>query len=239
MGRDKVHYPFHSSYLCLTDSFYRKVEGEVKGDDHGGGGKKLGGQTVPLRRWEDWERSRLRKLRRDERRRRDFERSHPAGYIAGNDDLLGVRDARSQYDGSDGYSIASSEDDHWGGQIGGYNENSTQYPPPPVGLIMIPDTLDTAKTVDASELEAMLESGFDDRGRSPNTAPAYTPRFQLSDNNSSTQLATGHNGYAPLTRTASPTNTPTSPSFGASRAGPGGARERYGPLGPLDPATNF
>jgi len=216
----------------------RKVEGEVKQDDHSGGGKKLDGQSVPLRRWEDWERSRLRKLRRDERRRRDFERSHPAGYIAGADDLLSARDVRSQYDGSDAYSIASSEDDTWGGQIGGYNENSVQYPPPPVGLVMPADrVLETAKTVDASELEAMLESGFDEP--SPNTAPAYTPRFQLSDNNSSTQLATGHNGYAPLTRTASPGNTPTSPSFNASRAGPGGAQERYGPLGPLDPATRF
>jgi chitin synthase len=218
----------------------RKVEGEVKQDDHSGGGPALNGQTLPLRRWEDWERSRLRKLRRDERRRRDFERSHPVGYIAGEDDLLSARDVRSQYDGSDSYSITSSEDDHWGMQIGGYNENSAQYPPPPVALIMPEDrALETARTVDANELEAMLESGFDDRQRTPTTAPAYTPRFQLSDNNSSTQLAAGHNGYAPLTRTASPTNTPTSPSFGASRAGPAGARERYGPLGPLDPATRF
>ncbi|KAJ3776522.1 glycosyltransferase family 2 protein [Lentinula raphanica] len=216
----------------------RKVEGEVKQTDHSSGGKKLDNQTVPLRRWEDWERSRLRKLRREERRRKDFERAHPAGYIAGEDDLLSARDVRSQYDGSDTYSITSSEDDHWGMQIGGYNENSAQFPPPPVGLVPEDRALQSAKIVDASELEAMLESGFDDRDRPP-TAPAYTPRFQLSDNGSSTQLATGNNGYAPLTRSTSPSNTPTSASFGAARAGSGGARQHYGPLGPLDPATRM
>jgi len=218
----------------------RKVEGEAKQVDHSVGSKKLNNESVPLRRWEDWERSRLRKIRREERRRREFERQHPAGYVVGQDDLLSARDVRSQYDGSDSFSIVSSEDDHWGMQIGGYNEESSQYPPPPVGLILPEDRrLESAKIVDASELEAMLESGFDDRQPSPVSTPAYTPRYQLSDNGSSTQLAATHNGYAPLTRSTSPTNTPTSPSFGASRAGPGGARERYGPLGPLDPATKF
>lgn len=53
------------------------MEGEGKGEGHGDGGGHLNGPELPLRRWEDWERSRLRKLRREERRRRDFERAHP------------------------------------------------------------------------------------------------------------------------------------------------------------------
>ncbi|KAF5389403.1 hypothetical protein D9757_004392 [Collybiopsis confluens] len=221
----------------------RKVEGESKQVDHSDGGKKIEGLTVPLRRWEDWERSRLRKVRREERRRKDFERAHPGGYVAGEDDLLSARDARSQYDTSDSYSITSSEDDHWGMQIGGYNEDSSQYPPPPVGLAMPEDrALESAKTLEASELEAMLESGFDDRGRSSHNLPAHTSRFQLSDNDSSTQLVSRNDGYTPLTRSTSPTHnviSPTSPSFGPSRAGSGGAQNLYGPLGPLDPATRF
>ncbi|OJA11306.1 hypothetical protein AZE42_10520, partial [Rhizopogon vesiculosus] len=59
----------------------RKVEGEAKGDGHGSGSGVFDGSSVPLRRWEDWERSRLRKLKRDERRRRDLERMHPSGYM--------------------------------------------------------------------------------------------------------------------------------------------------------------
>lgn len=208
-----------------------------------------------MRRWEDWERSRLRKLRREERRRRDFERTHPSGYLTGDGDLLSVRtDTRSQYDGSDTLSIGSSDDDHWGPQIGGYNEHNTQYPPPPVGLHVPTHALQNAKTVDTAELEAMLETGFDDRPTPPTST--YAPRYQLSDTGSSTQLAgvTG-NGYAPLTRAASPglghvppsvsgALSPTSPTIHMSGEPPrpigrGGPGERYGPLGPLDPSTRF
>lgn len=231
----------------------RKVEGEAKGEGHGDGGKSSSGPAVPMRRWEDWERSRLRKLRREEKRRREFERVHPSGYFSGDGDLLSVRgDSRSQYDGSDTMSIGSSDDDHWGPQIGGYNEHHTQYPPP-VGLNLTSPTLQNAKTVDAAELEAMLETGFDDR---PTPSATYAPRYQLSDTGSSAQLAgvTG-SGYAPLTRSTSPgpghvppsiSNmiSPTSPTIQMSgemprplgRNGPG---ERYGPLGPLDPSARF
>lgn len=207
-----------------------------------------------MRRWEDWERSRLRKLKREERRRKDFERSHPSGYVAGEGELLSVRafDARSQYDGSDTISVASSEDDHWGPQIGGYNENHTQYPPPPVGLLLPRDQLQTAKTVGGAELEAMLEMGFDER-RTPPTS-TYAPRYQLQDG-STTQLANVNgDGYAPLSRSISPglgappsnVLSPTSPTINMSgeppRGAPGGRNgpgERYGPLGPLDPAMRF
>ncbi|KAF5351979.1 hypothetical protein D9756_007387 [Leucocoprinus leucothites] len=233
----------------------RKVEGEAKGEGHGDGGGKGGGSAVPMRRWEDWERSRLRKLRREERRRRDFERAHPSGYFPGDNDFLSVRtDNRSQYDGSDTISIGSSDDDHWGPQIGGYNEHNTQYPPPPVGLHPSVQTLQSAKTFGNAELEAMLESGFDERPTPPTST--YAPRYQLSDTGSSTQLAgVGGNGYAPLTRATSPgighapptinnLLSPTSPNMpmsgeGSRPMGRGGPGERYGPLGPLDPSTRF
>jgi chitin synthase len=241
---------------CISDHslILRKVEGEGKGEGHGAGGGRSNLPEVPLRRWEDWERSRLRKLRREERRRREFERSHPSGYIAGDGELLSVRgvDARSQYDGSDTFSLNSSDDDHWGPQIGGYNEHHAQYPLPPVGLILPQDeTLHSAKTVDGAELEAMLETGFNDRPTPPSST--YAPRYQLSDG-STTQLANVNgSGYAPLTRSTSPgfgpppstAISPSSPTMNMSgdpprgTSGRGGSGERYGPLGPLDPATRF
>ncbi|CAG8454384.1 7639_t:CDS:2 [Dentiscutata erythropus] len=49
----------------------RKVEGEEKGDSHGGKGGKFDPSQVPFKRWEDWERNRLRKLRRQERQRQN------------------------------------------------------------------------------------------------------------------------------------------------------------------------
>jgi len=238
----------------------RKVEGETKAKGHGSGSGRGDGQAVPLRRWEDWERSRLRKLRREERRRKDFERSHPSGYIPGEGDLLSARfDARSQYDGSDAISVTSSDDDHWGPQIGGYNEHNAQYPPPPVGLLLPQDhALQTAQTVDGAELEAMLEMGFDDRP-SPGSAPnsTYAQRYQLTDGSTTQLLNVRGNGYTPLPlstspgtgRTPGPFNviSPMTPPTGNAwtspdGGGPGGRRgpgERYGPLGPLDPAARF
>ncbi|KAJ6558579.1 glycosyltransferase family 2 protein [Mycena vulgaris] len=230
----------------------RKVEGEQKDKGHGAGGDAVE-PDIPLRRWEDWERSRLRKLRREERRRRDFERAHPSGYFAGDGDLLSAHDTRSQYDGSDTLSLSSSDDDHWGPQIGGYNEHNVKYPPPPVGLLLPQDqALESAETLDSEELEAMLEMGFDD-------TPTNTTRYQLQDASaSSSQLGNVRgNGYAPLIRSPtgqqpplpnvvfSPT-TPTGPT-GPGRGGRqatspvrrGTGEQRYGPLGPLDPATRF
>jgi len=108
----------------------------------------------------------------------------------------------SQYDGSDTLSMASSDEDHWGAQIGTYNENSTQYPPPPTGLFMPHEQIiQTAEVVGGDDLAAMLESGFDDRPSrpgsgpptpysstthflDPNGQPVGTQRYQLSDNSS-------------------------------------------------------
>ncbi|KAJ7039261.1 glycosyltransferase family 2 protein [Mycena alexandri] len=230
----------------------RKVEGEAKGKGHEDGAGVVGA-AVPMRRWEDWERSRLRKLRREERRRRDFERAHPSGYFGGGEEYLSVQDARSQYDGSDSYSMHSSDDDHWGMQIGGYNEHNAKYPPPPPGLLLPPDlSLESAETLDSQELEAMLEMGFDDSTHHP---PPNATRYQLQDaSSSSLQLQAGvsGNGYTPLTPGQHPPGVVFSPTTPTAPSGPGrGPRQatspvrrgtgqqQYGPLGPLDPATQF
>ncbi|TFY79718.1 hypothetical protein EWM64_g4293 [Hericium alpestre] len=222
----------------------RKVEGEAKGEGHGEGKAVWAGPQVPLRRWEDWERSRLRKIRREEKRRRDFERAYPQGYMAGDGEHLRVR-ADSQYDGSDTYSVASS-DDQWGSQVGEYNENNSQYPPPPPALHRPPDdAIAAGAMVDAADLAAMLDSGWSENN-SPNVSsdhlqPAPPPsriRYQLSDGA----------GYSPVSRGVPSPVSPTRPTQGVSsavneewkthvkkRSGGGAPTNDYGPLGPLDP----
>ncbi|THH08153.1 hypothetical protein EW145_g2894 [Phellinidium pouzarii] len=229
----------------------RKVEGEAKDKGHGEGGGTFNGTAVPMRRWEDWERSRLRKIKREERRRREMERAFPMGYNSENGNLSVRSDGASQYDGSDTVSIVSSDDDHWGPQIGAYNENSSAYPPPPAG-VLIPrhDILQSAGTVGAADLEAMLEVGFDDRNPSrqnllqgSSSSSSSLPRYQLSDGAG----AAGHpnNTYAPLSRSeigpmlAAPATmsplTPTGPNGVSS--GVGGAqthaRKRSGGRGDM------
>lgn len=143
----------------------RKVEGELKGAGHDDGKATLGRSTLPMRRWEDWERSRLRKLKRDEKRRRDMEKAFPQGFTTVNGDLAAPRnfDTYSHADTSDTISVTSSEEDMWGAQIGGYNEHSASYPPPPVGLTYLDNSfLASSTTLGNSDMEAILESGFDD-----------------------------------------------------------------------------
>ncbi|KAL5507330.1 CHS1_2 [Sanghuangporus vaninii] len=246
----------------------RKVEGERKGAAHGEGDGVFDGTSVPLRRWEDWERSRLRKIKREERRRRELERAFPNGYNSYAN--LGVRsEVVSQYDGSDTISVTSSEEDVWGPSIGGYNENSPAYPPPPTGVLLPRnDVLQSADTVDASDLEAMLESGFDsDRNLSrqhlipsSSSSTGSLPRYQLSDGPA--RLGNGNAQYSPVSRieggpvhvpaVMSPV-TPTGPNAMSSavgrtqtharqrsggRGGPSDPRS-YGPLGPLDPGNRI
>lgn len=240
------------------------MEGEVKGDGHGDGQGSFDGTSVPLRRWEDWERSRLRKLKREEKRRRDMERAFPSGYPSEREHL-GIRgDIRSQYDGSDTLSVTSSEDDQWGPQIGPYNENGPQYPPPPTALHPPEDILRAADTIDSSDLEAMLERGFDDKPstaskpppgyRTQPSTPTSATRYQLADMPTKARL----NAYIPVARSDSPSGItppnsappPMTPVKATSmavegewqtgRRGGGGQRgENYGPLGPLDPAARF
>ena len=199
----------------------RKVEGEGKDTGHGDGHGTFDGTSVPFRRWEDWERSRLRKLRREERRRREVERAFPQGFPSDPNNMLYVRkDILSQYDGSDTLSVASSDDDAWGVQIGGYNENSPQYPPPPTGVLMPKDELlATADTVDANEMEAMLQSGFGPDSARPsqdNIRNASSTNL-LSQSNSAHGLPTFqpadgssrfNNTYAPLSRQDGPLSPP-------------------------------
>ena len=237
-----------SETLTLTTT-NRKVEGEAKGEAHGDGPTVVQPINVPLRRWEDWERSRLRKLRREERRRREFERTHPAGYQVG-EGYLGARHEVKSYDGSDTMSVTSSEDDHWGTQIGGYNEHNPSYPPPPMALHM-KHLNASGETLAEDQLEAMLEVGFDD-GLSPNSsttrlAPRHVDRHQLQD-----APVTHPNGYTALSRTQSPT-TPNMPRTGEGissgvaewkghvkkRSGGRGHTGEYGPLGPLDPGSRI
>lgn len=242
----------------------RKVQGEAKDQGHAAGTGTFDGSSVPMRRWEDWERSRLRKIRREEKRRRGLAQAFPNGYQS-NDFLRG--DVGSQYDGSDTVSMASSDEDIWGGQIGTYNENSSQYPAPPPGILLPhQEMISTAKTVDKHEMAAMLESGFDDRPTQDSNpslasfsstsrfldasgAPAGTARYQLTDAPSSPRLDTQfasppRGGTRPSRQIVSPV-TPEHPDTGgdrrthtkqwsAGRPGDNG-RGRYGPLGPLDP----
>lgn len=224
--------------------YIRKVEGEAKGEAHGTGDAGVGGLSVPLRRWEDWERSRLRKLKREERRRRDMERLHPGGFVTSENDLLAVQGG-CQYEGSDTYSVASSDDDQWGHQVGGYNESSTQYPPPPVGIYHVPAGGE-GKVVGDAQLEAMLDAGFDEE--SPNPSPARTPtssafaaHYQLSSTPSRQHLTS----YGTVSHSGSLESSQTSPSLSPAprhrdvRDYRQQSRDAYGPLGPLDPGERF
>lgn len=243
----------------------RKVEGERKGAAHGDGEGVFDGSSVPLRRWEDWERSRLRKIKREERRRREMERAFPSGFHSNGN--LGIRsEVSSTYDGSDTISVTSSEEDVWGTNIGAYNENSPAYPPPPTGVLLPRnDVLQSADTVGASDLEAMLESGFDSDQNfsrqnlltSSSTSSGSLPRYQLSDG--PMRLGNGAAQYSPLSRTEggpvhappvmSPV-TPTGPNAVSSavgrtqthvrqRSGGRNGPSDYGPLGPLDPGNRL
>jgi chitin synthase len=96
------------------------VEGEIRSKGHDDKTTVFDGTTIPLRRWEDWERSRLRKLRREEKRRRDMERQYGGGFHGDDGGLAPGRAvwARSEYE-SDAGSVFSSEEDVWGAEIGG------------------------------------------------------------------------------------------------------------------------
>ena len=129
-----------------------------------------------MRRWEDWERSRLRKLKREDRRKRELERSFPSagGFLTARHHSMAMSDWND-----DTVSIATSEEDQWGTQIGAYNENASQWAPPPVALLLPHDgVIQSAETLGGDELQAMLEQGFEVPLRpsfSSNSAPS-SPR---------------------------------------------------------------
>jgi chitin synthase len=155
------------------------------------GKKVLTRGTIPLRRWEDWERSRLRKLKRDERRRREMEQAFPSGYPSQNESLVAPRDFDNRSGSSDTLSLASSDEDMWGAQIGGYNEHNSVFIPPPAAHVIAANAnlMASSETFGDEDMEALLNKGFDDSPRRSSVRssryrpvpPASTPRYQLSD----------------------------------------------------------
>lgn len=146
----------------------RKVEGEGKQKGHGDEGGQGTGNAVPLRRWEDWERSRLRKKKREEKRRRDLERQFGAGFhndngSDGDQDRKepGIPLSRPESDSfSDSVTISDFDDDKWGHQIGGYDESL----PPPVQIVRHSVWVgDQEVIIDTEDMEKMLQTGWDDK----------------------------------------------------------------------------
>lgn len=120
--------------------------------------------NVPLRRWEDWERSRLRKMKRDERRRREFERQFGSRqtYQSGTTSMWDD----SNMPGSETASSYGGEEDRWGLEIGGYAEDGPTLAPPPVGLFLVDEREGSSEgdheTIEGHELELVLDQGWEE-----------------------------------------------------------------------------
>ncbi|CAG8570832.1 8959_t:CDS:2 [Acaulospora morrowiae] len=103
----------------------RKVEGEAKGDDHGKKEGTFDASKVPLKRWEDWERSRLRKIKHQERQRMQNTMHVPAHLthqvVSGEDDQK--RQLLSHYEG-EYYEGESVDTDDIGNQQQYYDYSS-------------------------------------------------------------------------------------------------------------------
>ncbi|GAA5981005.1 hypothetical protein JCM11641_001428 [Rhodosporidiobolus odoratus] len=162
--------------FCKFDDFSwgetRKVAGEAKGaDDHGAAGGISGASAVPLRRWEDWERSRLRKVKRDEKRKREFERQFGTRAVHAGQSTGGSTYADSETASSYG----GPDEDRWGMQIGGYNEDSAAaMAAPPVGLYSVDEwDEDETATLNQHDLVNVLDQGWDDASPVPSPAPSY------------------------------------------------------------------
>ncbi|KAG9290223.1 hypothetical protein G9A89_022199 [Geosiphon pyriformis] len=116
----------------------RKVEGEGKGDDHGKKDGVFEASKVPLKRWEDWERTRLRKVKRDAERQRQAQQMAPAhlthSAISGEDDDKGLVD-NQYYAETSSITSAVSQDiglpqQYYDYSVGGGNNSTAPgYPP--------------------------------------------------------------------------------------------------------------
>ena len=140
----------------------RKVEGDDKGASHNADDDEYDALLrVPMRRWNEWERSRVRKLERDERRRRDMEERYGTGFyndepeMAINPAVARVRDAELVL--SPALSAADS-DDAWGDQIGTYDE--TEAPPQLGGYV--PESRRNTSMFSPDQLDEMLNRGWDE-----------------------------------------------------------------------------
>lgn len=176
----------------------RQVQGETRDTGHD---TKPGGtievNAVPLRRWEDWERSRLRKIKRENKRKQEFARAFGTRKFHENNTLSTYTDGESsRFDPSDTNSMFSAEDDRWGLQIGQYNEEPIGAVPP-VGLYQVDDSSTIAETVDHNKLEAMLdEEGWDDDDvQSGNVTPSGSMGFSGQQPLYETQNASQHRSY--------------------------------------------
>ncbi|WFD35809.1 chitin synthase [Malassezia cuniculi] len=139
----------------------RKVEGEAKGATHDVEDEEYDALLrIPMRRWNEWELSRLRKIERDERRRRDLEERYGAGFYndmpdtAVNSTVARLRDEDRML--SPIPSVTDSED-AWGDQIGTYDE--TEEPPELIGAA-IPESGRNTSMLSPDELDAMLDRGW-------------------------------------------------------------------------------
>lgn len=170
----------------------RKVSGEAKAaDDHGTASGLNAASAVPLRRWEDWEKSRLRKLRREEKRKREFERQFGSRAVHSRSSLSTFVDSEtaSSYGGPD--------EDRWGAQIGAYNEDASSLNlPPPVGLYSVEELEgddDDVNTLNQHDLVNVLDGGWDDS--SPGQSPFPRGQSPSGYSTPSEQLHP-HSGYA-------------------------------------------
>ncbi|PWN44567.1 hypothetical protein IE81DRAFT_10828 [Ceraceosorus guamensis] len=134
----------------------RKVEGEGKDTGHGDEDGTFAAASVPLRRWEDWERSRLKRTAREEKRRREMEKQFGRGFH--NDQYLG--EPRPDSDSfSDHASSADPDEDQWGLHISAFDEHA----PPPLAIVRHSIWVDGREVIlDGSEMEKMLEQGWSD-----------------------------------------------------------------------------
>ncbi|PKI84541.1 hypothetical protein MVES_001826 [Malassezia vespertilionis] len=217
----------------------RKVQGETKGDSHAADDDGyIAALKVPMRKWTDWEHSRIRKLKRDERRRMEMEQQFgnqfyndsardPNGYplppllmhpaIEANSDEVSIR-------------TTDTDDDRWGDQVGDYDEN--QAPPE---LLSSTRPMSSYMTQDSSifnenDLEDILQDGWGD-DVNPLRAPSKGP-FLSIPNDSIVSL--DREDIDPLSSTKSPTEMRS--ILAASYE-----RPDTGPLSPnlgVDSATN-
>lgn len=248
-------------YSCGVCSF-RKVAGEGKDLGHVDDKSTLVA-SVPLRRWEDWERSRLRRIKREERRQRDLERLERT-FAAREDGTLAPSSRYdSEYEGSDTFSMMSSvEDDQWGPQIGVYNENNPSFPPPP---IVFSANTNEGEIFNENDMEAMLDQGFEERpptngpynnynalsstsSLTPSNVPRSLagpamPRYELNDGPSLPNAArvfgsTPTTAYHPVKSSPPPFSSSSSAvqrerGNGHTKQRSGGSAKGWGPGGPL------
>ena len=186
----------------------RKVEGEAKGESHDVADEEgyEAMKSVPLRQWEDWERSRIRKQKRDERRRMDMQNQFGEGFY--NDaNVEPVQDTRlalamppPRIDRDDATSVSSDwNEDRWGDQVGGYNENET--PPdllPNARPVSVMQAHRMSSVFNENDLEDLLQSGWDEN---PNPLrPKTKGPFQSIPNHSIVSL----NNEDPLSDSGNP-----------------------------------